>query len=234
MVVASAGTDSDLRIIAVKELLEQMSSPASLTESELVRSPFPRSCSRVLILPQESVQAALTSRVYDTDPQVLDVLYDNPDIIAPLLLKDAKTFVDGLSQSFCSLTSNPKRSVLKIHMTFLAKYFCKRASKEIISEVFYKIFFPFLLFSKPRQHTVEMVWDIIKENMLDSATTSHELLHGCAALVAEEKAKNEESIGMMCKTNLGISSKIARTRINVLSLTLLLNDVQIARKRADV
>ena len=56
-----------------------------------------------------------------------------------------------------------------------------------------------------------MVWDIIKENMPDSASNIHELLHGCAALVTEEKAKNEDGVQMMSKINLIIATRIART-----------------------
>ncbi|KAF8626030.1 hypothetical protein AX15_005120 [Amanita polypyramis BW_CC] len=193
MVVASANADSSVRVTAVKELLLQLSSPTSLAESEL-----------------ESVQTALTSRAQDTDPQVLDALYDKPGIITPLLLKSAETFIESLAHSLCSPASKPKRNILKIHMTFLAKHFCNQASKEVVSEVFHKLLFPFLLFSKPRQHTAETMWDIIKENMLDSDASTHELLYGCAALVSEEKAKNEEGIQMMSRTNLGIASKIAR------------------------
>ena len=58
-----------------------------------------------------------------------------------------------------------------------------------------------------------MVWDIIKENMPDSASNVHELLHGCAALVTEEKAKNGDGIQMMSKINLIIATRIARTCI---------------------
>ncbi len=58
-----------------------------------------------------------------------------------------------------------------------------------------------------------MAWDIIKENMPDSAPNAYELLHGCAALVTEEKAKNEDGVQMMSKINLVIAARIARTYI---------------------
>lgn len=133
--------------------------------------------------------------------------------MVPILLQNAEIFINDLAHCLCSSTSKPKRNILKIHVIFLAKHFCTQASNEIISEVFHKIIFSFLLFSKPRQHTAEMVWDIIKENMPDSASNIHELLHGCAALVTEEKAKNGDGIQMMSKINLIIATRIARTCI---------------------
>ena len=127
-----------------------------------------------------------------------------------MLLQNAETFITALAHCLCSPMSKPKRNILKIHVLFLAKHFCTQASNDIVGEVFHKIIFPLLLFSKPRQHTAEMVWDIIKENMPDSASNSYELLHGCATLVAEEKAKNEDGIQMMGKINLIIAARIAR------------------------
>ncbi|KAK2465147.1 hypothetical protein APHAL10511_002839 [Amanita phalloides] len=193
MVVASSSSEYNMRIIAVKELIGLLSSSDLLRTSEL-----------------ESIESALVSRVQDTNAQVLNVLYEKPSVIAPLMLKDAKKFVRDLAQCLCSLASKPKRNILKIHMTFLTKYICSQADQEVLAEVFYKLLFPFLLFSKPRQHTAEMVWDIIKENLPDSASNAYELLQGCLVLVAEEKAKNEENVLMMSQINLSIATKIAR------------------------
>lgn len=134
-----------------------------------------------------------------------------------MLLKNAETFINSLRHCLCSPTSKPKRNILKIHMVFLAKHFCALASQEIIREVFNKVLFPFLLFSKPRQHTAEMVWDLMKENMpLDA----YELLHGCATLVTEEKVKTEDGVQMMTKINLAIAARIARTCTRDFSATL--------------
>ena len=43
--------------------------------------------------------------------------------------------------------------------------------------------------------------------MLDSTSNIHELMHGCAALVPEEKAKNGDSVQ---KINLIIARRITR------------------------
>ncbi|KAG6822289.1 hypothetical protein H0H92_014415, partial [Tricholoma furcatifolium] len=74
--------------------------------------------------------------------------------------------------------------------------------------VFQKIVSPFLLFSKPRQHTAEAVWDILAS--LKSGG-NHEWLAGCASLVAEERAKDvSDAVEKMSSINVAFSSLIAR------------------------
>ena len=170
------------------------------------------------------MRSALIARVHDTDAPVLEALYQKPDIIVPLLLQNPEAYIDTLELILCSTTPKPKHNIIRIHLTLLSKHFNAQATKEVVGKVFHKIFFPHLLFSKPRQHTADMVWDIIKANMSDSAST-YELLHGCVAIVDEEKNKKEESIQTMSRINMNIASKIARMYINALSIrcTLLIN-----------
>ncbi|KAF8630264.1 hypothetical protein AX17_005450 [Amanita inopinata Kibby_2008] len=191
MVIASASAESNVRMIAVTKLLETLSDTQLMKNSEL-----------------EAIQSALISRVQDTDVQVLETLYGKPSSIVPLLVQHAKVYIDTLAQCLCSTTSKPKRNLLKVHLTFLTKDFCGQAGKNVVTEVVHRIFFPFLLFSKPKQHTAEMVWDVIKGNMKDSSLD--ELLHGCASLVEEAKGKNEESVQMMSGINMSVASRIAR------------------------
>ncbi|KAM6493306.1 hypothetical protein JOM56_011440 [Amanita muscaria] len=193
-VVASTVAESNVRAIAVKEMIEKLSVSESLTQSE-----------------QESIHSALIVRVQDTETEVLEALYEKPDVITPLLLKNANAYIDALVLSFRSFGSKPKRNILKLHLSFLAKHFNTKADNHVIASVFHSIFFPFLLFSKARQRTAEMVWDIIEEGMPDAESSTYELLHGCAAIVHGAKGKSEDSIQTMSEINSNVASQMARS-----------------------
>ncbi|CAK5279397.1 unnamed protein product, partial [Mycena citricolor] len=150
-VVASMNSDEHARAAGVKELLK--SARQNLTES---------------------VRDALIARVQDTSVIVLTALYSDPVSLLPIFLHEPKRYIDGLSLSFGS-GQKIRRHILRLHLGFLATHFCAKATSESKEDVFHQIIFPFLLFSKTRQHTAELVWEVISQN----PAIRHELLIGC-------------------------------------------------------
>ncbi|KAJ7756261.1 hypothetical protein B0H16DRAFT_696293 [Mycena metata] len=184
-IVASMRADERVRAAAVKQLLADLTSARDDVD-----------------LP--SVHAALVARVQDTSAIVLGALYADPASLLPVFLADSKTYLDFLSTAI--MGSKPKRPLLRLHLVFLATHFCPAAPPASREDVFHKVLFPFLLFSKARQHTADLVWEIIEQH----AATWHELLDGCASLWAAEKGKEEaDASERMAKLNQAIAAKIA-------------------------
>ncbi|KAJ6554556.1 armadillo-type protein [Mycena capillaripes] len=183
--VASMGADERVRAVAVKEMLAALASSDDSVE-----------------LP--SVRAALLARVQDTSLIVLGALYANPASILPVFLSDPKTYLDFLSVAI--MGSKPKRQLLRLHLAFLATHFCPAATPASMEDVFHKILFPFLLFSKARQHTADLVWEIIEQH----PATHYELLADCANVWTAEKGKEDvDPTERMAKLNQAIASKLA-------------------------
>ena len=76
-----------------------------------------------------------------------------------------------------------------------------------------RIIFPFLLYSKPRQRTADVVWDIISSfpHSPGNNPDIHEWIIGCASIVKAEKEKaGSDGIETMVRLNLALSCQIAR------------------------
>ncbi|KAK7055439.1 U3 small nucleolar RNA-associated protein 10 [Favolaschia claudopus] len=114
-----------------------------------------------------SIQAALIARIHDTSAIVLNTLYADPALALPVFLADPKSYLDGLSTTLTS-SSKPKRNILRLHLTFLLAHFCPAATPTSTEDVFHKILFPFLLFSKARQHSTDVVWELISQHPPDT------------------------------------------------------------------
>ena len=152
----------------------------------------------------------MLARVHDTDAQVLDALYAKPSVVNPILSRDSAVYLDNLAASICIPDSKPSRSVLRAHVTFLASNFCPTVEPQIQAEVFHKILFPFLLFSKPRQKTAEAVWEIVVQSEVQHGRAIFELLGGCAETWKLEQGKESADIvETMVHLNLALVSKIA-------------------------
>ena len=92
-----------------------------------------------------------------------------------------------------------------------------------MKEVFERIIFSFLLFSKPRQKTAQMVWEILEtaETHSKIGIESYEIISGCVDVlrweegqVGKKKRKRKddggfESLQVMSKVNLSIASRMA-------------------------
>ncbi|KAF7326662.1 U3 small nucleolar RNA-associated protein 10 [Mycena venus] len=192
-VVASMGVDERARAAAVKELLKALTTAQDGDSVEL-----------------ESIRAALLARVQDTSAIVLNTLYAMPASILPVFLADPKTYVNYLAATLTS-SSKPKRPLLRLHLDFLLTHFCPAAAPASIEDVFHKILFPFLLFSKARQHSADLVWEIIAQH----PAARYELLAGCADVwVAENgKAGEGDATEKMARLNQAISGKLAENII---------------------
>lgn len=77
--------------------------------------------------------------------------------------------------------------------------------------IFHRLIFPFLLFSKPRRKTAELIWEIIGNDFsLPLGSSVTDWLAGCAALVRTEEApEGSDSVNNLNQINLSISAKIA-------------------------
>lgn len=142
------------------------------------------------------------------------MLYEQPTAIAPVLVAHSQTYLENVSKTLIAAGSKPKRSLLRAHLTFIASHFLPASSSHVDS-VFHQILFPFMLFSKSRQHTAEVVWDVISTLLqkTDSAKgAAHEWLAGCSAIVESEKAKVDvDPIERMGTINTAIAAQISRS-----------------------
>ncbi|EAU87657.2 hypothetical protein CC1G_09118 [Coprinopsis cinerea okayama7 len=182
VIIASTHADANVREIAVKKLL------AALSGADDV----------------DSVRSALLARLFDDNVGVLESLYSNPTVLAQSFLAIASEYVDTLSKAIASPGAKPKRAVLRLHLGFLSDHILATLDSEQQTQIFERIFFPFLLFSKPRQHTAELIWDLIAEKHAGT----FELLKGAADIWAKQKA-SERGIEEMVELNSGIAEKIA-------------------------
>ncbi|ESK96722.1 u3 small nucleolar RNA-associated protein 10 [Moniliophthora roreri MCA 2997] len=204
-IVGSSNADEKLRANAVKTLLETVSDAA---ESEV-----------------HSLHSAILSRIQDTSQTVLEVLYNsNPAILLQVALQRPQLYIDNVNATLSSI-AKPKRAILKLHLGFLAdRFFAKidgdKEKENIISDAFHNLFFPFLLYSKPRQHTADLVWDIVIQclSRLKGSLAVKELLKGCdearKATTDEDNEGEGDSVEKMVRVNTLLAARIAE---NILS-----------------
>ncbi|KAG6909155.1 hypothetical protein DXG01_001782 [Tephrocybe rancida] len=189
MVLASTNAAPKVRAAAVTDLLSQLCQTS------------------VLAADTKSIHSALLARVQDTNQSVIDTLYNKPSTILPVLSGEPMTYVSYLSTTLAAPGSKPKRNLLRAHIAFLSTHFSP-ANPPLADKAFQKIVFPFLLFSKPRQHSAEVVWDIIASQKADGV---HEWLVGCGPVVTEERAKDTtDAVEKMSNINMAFSTHIAR------------------------
>lgn len=210
MILASGSADAKVRSIAVKELLTTLSKTESI-DDDLVRSSILLSFLMMMNIGQSS---AFLARVHDSDLQVLEALYAEPAVLTRVFSQNATTYIDNLSQAIVTPSAKPKRSVIRIHLSYLVSHLCPSLDTTVLDQVFHEILFPFLLFSKPRQRTAELVWDIIAQHLEDpkyNAALGFGLINGFAGVVNEMKDKNNDAnVEKMASLNATLSSKIAR------------------------
>ncbi|KAJ3863958.1 armadillo-type protein [Lentinula novae-zelandiae] len=147
----------------------------------------------------KSISEALSARVVDNDVGVIEALYDHNnggrsffDVV--ISTKDNATqyleLVCGVlfpapphpGSPASDATKPPKRPVVRAHLTFIVN---KLASanpdwdSNWSNDVFHRLIFPYLLYSKPRGKTADAVWDILGE-----AKNSHAWIAGCAGAIS--------------------------------------------------
>ncbi|KAF4611649.1 hypothetical protein D9613_003824 [Agrocybe pediades] len=183
VMLASADADSRVRVAAVKDLI------ASLVGKDLKD-----------ISDLDSIRGILSTRLQDTSITVLEALYSNPFVITPIFASDPSLYISNLSLAIDS-QAKTKRNVLRLHFSYLTQSFWAAVDSSVQEQVFHQIIFPFLLFSKPRQKTAELVWDSIDEHI--------EWIQGCAALVKQAPAEGTDPVDHMNQVNYEVADKIA-------------------------
>lgn len=147
-----------------------------------------------------------------------------------MLLADPVNYIQTTSQILHGQTTSPGRHIIKTHLSFIASHFYPNVASlpnadQLSTLVFEQVFFPFLLFSKPRQRTASLVWEIIKATEKsatgDAVLSRYELLSGCVEAVSWEEAKHQStgtggedsyhSTEGLAKSNITIAAKIAGT-----------------------
>lgn len=151
----------------------------------------------------------------------MEALYSKPDVILPVLLDHAEEYISSLVIVLHNVESPSSKSVTRSHLLFLANHYYSALSPALSERVFQEIFFPFLLFSKPKQKTVNIVWDILEKRENDSGDEpgieKYELLGGCVDTVKWEQASRKKSkkdadariVDEFARVNIALAAKIA-------------------------
>ena len=95
---------------------------------------------------------------------------------------------------------------------------------DLVKDAFHRLVFPFLLYSKPRQHTADLVWDVLDRYLSRSKKPSivKELLKGCDE--ARNAVEDEDSIEKMAKVNLALATRLAG-KVSLLSNDTIANEL---------
>jgi U3 small nucleolar RNA-associated protein 10 len=146
---------------------------------------------------------------------VIEALYDNPSAVTPIFCGDPKSFLASLSLALAS-QEKPKRNIIKLHLLYLGSHFWDATEASTHDEIFHRILFPFLLFTKSRQKTAELVWDLVGDFPKATESSALNWLDGCDALVKTEMAKTEQTdtVELMNQINFSVSSKVAGEYVN--------------------
>lgn len=156
-------------------------------------------------VPQESIRSALIGRVHDSNVEVLEALYEFPETFAKAVLASPSEYIEALASSIAAPGSKPKRTALRLHLGFLITHLLSSLDSKHQADVFDRLLFPFLLFSKPRQHTAELVWEAV-DQVLQTSPQAVELLKGCPELAKKDGERTHES---MVSANAAVTSKFA-------------------------
>ncbi len=158
---------------------------------------------------------------------MLEELYSEPAQLVSILMADPASYIGTLTHILHTSTGpSPGRKLVKLHLAVVASHLypilAQGDNKDMRDQVFYNIFFPFLLFSKPRQKIASLAWELIelseKENS-DAALGRHELLAGCADAVRWEEQRTSDTqthdedsyhaTELLARVNLALAAKMA-------------------------
>ncbi|KAJ7582775.1 hypothetical protein C8J56DRAFT_230499 [Mycena floridula] len=178
MVLASNNADEKVRVIAVKDLVASLSSN-SLSAAEI-----------------QSVETSLLFRVRDSQPKVLEALYEKPALIGPVMIKNVDVCTEGMSSSLASSSTSSgktKRAIIRHQLPFFLSHVWPHVDHSAHEKFYHKVLFPLMLYSKARHHTVDLVWEIIAKYFSPLGGITFELLDGCAEIWKTSKDKISES-----------------------------------------
>lgn len=215
--------DPSVRSAAVTKLLKQLLAD-DVSEDEKVCG-ICESASELLLTAgsshQQAVKEALRLQVQDSDQAVLETFYSTPESVLPVILEDAEGYISSLVMVLHTVESPPSKSVTRTHLVFLANHLFPALSSALAERVFQEILFPLLLFSKSKQKTANLVWEILESRQSISGQQagieSYELLGGCVDAVrwqeasgkTPRKADDPKSVDDFSRINIAFASKIA-------------------------
>lgn len=93
---------------------------------------------------------------------------------------------------------------MRLHFNFIAGPFFEK-HPEFAAPVFESIFLPFILYTRPRQKTAQLAWDILKS----SPFATYELLSGCKDILSKHTIGETTRTEDMAKINLDVATQIA-------------------------
>lgn len=202
--------------MALKELIKSVEGKDVATIDDIVSSPFHYSIplftiSTINVIPrQETIRGIFTARIQDTSVAVLETLYSDAAATTSIFKSDANEYLSGIA-AITSSHTKPKRNILRLHLAYLLESFWPSVDKDIQQKIFHQVLFPFLLFSKPRQKTVELVWSLLATHVpsASGAATQNGIdwVSGCAELVTS--SEDLSSADVMNKINYDVAGKIA-------------------------
>ncbi|OSX58041.1 hypothetical protein POSPLADRAFT_1154787 [Postia placenta MAD-698-R-SB12] len=204
IVVASISADASVRARAIGNLYNILSSSESAADA---------------------MKAALRARIEDTEPAVLEALYAQPTLLLPLVLEDTSGYLSTLTQILHNQKDIPSRTVVRLHLAFVATHLSsplREADAALADRIVDELFFSYLLFTKPRQKTAAVVWEILEacENNREEhmGIVRYELLGGCVDAVRWEESHRAEgmkddgshkNIELLTKINMAVAAKMA-------------------------
>ncbi|KAI0295094.1 armadillo-type protein [Multifurca ochricompacta] len=212
VVVASMDVNGEIRAAAVLSMLRTLREPARLDSENL-----------------GSLRSAFLSRVHDSSIAVLEALYSEPSVLAPILVSDPSAFIKAVSEAVIGTAAQTSRAVLRMHLSFIALHLLPAVSQDVVEDAFMQLIFPYLLFSKPKFRTAQAVWEIVQaaqKNAPDAGLGRCESIVGCTEILKEEERQYQEMVrprkdgsvpsafedtGVMRRVNLAIASRMAET-----------------------
>ncbi|TFY70773.1 hypothetical protein EVG20_g2223 [Dentipellis fragilis] len=208
LILASMDADVSVRVAGVRNMVAVLTSNSESLDPEY----------------KDAIHTALLGRVLDNTPQILTALYAEPSAVVPIFRTHSASYISALSTALTS-KSQHTRETLRIHVAFLADHYTPGAGPAVTKEVFERIVFPFLLFSKPRQKSAVSVWGILDvseaQGEREPGLREYELLAGCADVVRWEEgqvgrkkrggAGGLESMQVMANANMAVAARMAET-----------------------
>lgn len=144
----------------------------------------------------------MKARLSDTNAQVIEAVYSRPQVVTSVF--SDMSFLDAVSHSLQS--SEIPKAVIRLHFAFIVEHLYPKMP-DLAPAIFERIYFPFLLFSKPRQKTAVYVWQLLE----GSGLAKYQLFTGCIHVIAVNKPIDGQSrsVEEMARLNLALATCIA-------------------------
>ncbi|EJU00234.1 hypothetical protein DACRYDRAFT_23206 [Dacryopinax primogenitus] len=183
IVLGAFSADTAVRASSTRQLLDSFTNKEDLAPNVLT-----------------SLCSALLARVADSESEVLEVLYADPDRLLDAVSHDNlyAAIRDAVARDL------PKKQLLT-HLDFIASSLLIQHT-ELSSAAFFDVFLPHLLFTKTNNKTSSAVWDLL----LKSELSRLPLLQGVADLFKNGAVDDDETRhDRLAEINLFVAKKIA-------------------------